>query len=73
MKKRKMLISIALVAIMLLNCIMPLFEVNAAENQEIKLNKNLYTAVKASLQKQGFEFESSDVTHKIILTDENHP
>lgn len=49
--KRKALISIALILIMLLNCIMPLFKVYAAEDEEIQLNLELYKAVKASISK----------------------
>ena len=52
--KRKMLISIALIIIMLLNCIMPVFAASAAEGGEIELNSKLYTAVKKSLEKQDF-------------------
>ncbi len=69
--KRKMLISIALIIIMLLNCIMPLFVVNAAEGGEIELNSKLYTAVKKSLEKQGISFVGNDITHSISITEEN--
>ena len=65
--KRKMLISIALILIMLLNCISPLFVVNAAEDNEIVLNSKLYKAVKSSLEQQDIDFESNDITHKLII------
>ena len=65
--KRKMLISIALITIMLLNCILPLFTVNAAEGEEIQLNSKLYYAVKSSLTTQGIVFTSDDITHTITL------
>jgi Leucine-rich repeat (LRR) protein len=68
--KRKMLISIALITIMLLNCIMPLFVVNATEGEEIQLNSKLYTAVKTSLNEHGISFTSNDITHTITISSE---
>ncbi len=65
--KRKMLISIALIMIMLLNCMMPIM-VNAVTGEEIQLNSNLYKAVKKSLTIQGIEFSADDVTHKLTLS-----
>ena len=67
--KRKMLISIALITIMLLNCVMPLFVVNAAEGEEIQLNSNLYKAVKASLDTQGIKVTATEVTHTLTLSE----
>ena len=69
--KRKMLISIALVVIMLLNCMMPLFVVTAAEGEGIQLNSKLYSAVKASLKDQKIPFTCNDITHTLTLTEEN--
>ena len=69
--RRKMLISIALIIIMLLNCIMPVFVVNAAEGGEIQLNSKLYTAVKKSLEKQGISFSCNDVTRTLTISEEN--
>lgn len=69
--KRKMLISIALVMIMLLNCMMPLFVVTAAEGEGIQLNSKLYSAVKASLLEQSIPFTCNDITHTLTLTEEN--
>ena len=69
--KRKMLISIALVAIMLLNCMMPLFVVTAAEGEGIQLNSKLYSAVKASLIEQKIPFTCDDITHTLTLSEEN--
>lgn len=66
--KRKTLISIALIMIMLLNCMMPLFVVNAAEGEEIQLNSKLYTAVKNNLTEQGKTFESNDITHTLTIS-----
>lgn len=68
--KRKMLISIALITVMLLNCMLPLFVVNAAEGEEIQLNSKLYVAVKASLEQQGISFECNDITHTLTLSSE---
>ena len=69
--KRKMLISIALVVIMLLNCMMPLFVVTAAEGEGIQLNSKLYNAVKASLIEQKIPFTCDDITHTLTLSEEN--
>lgn len=65
--KRKMLISIALIMIMLLNCMMPIL-VNAVEGEEIQLNSKLYNAVKTSLSTQGVTFSADDITHTITLS-----
>lgn len=67
--KRKMLISIALITIMLLNCILPLFVVNAAEGEEIQLNSKLYTAIVKSLETQGIAYNGSDVTHTLFMSE----
>ena len=67
--KRKMLISITLVTIMLLNCILPVFRVNAAESEEIVLNSKLYTAIMKSLKEQKIEADGDDVTHKLVLNE----
>ena len=61
--KRKMLISIALITIMLLNCIMPIMVHADVSGEEIQLNSKLYKTVKTSLQKQGIAFASDDITH----------
>ena len=68
--KRKTLISIALILIMLLNCIVPLFKVYAAEEKEIQLNKELYYAIKSYItDKAGAqikaEFNDNDLTIKV--------
>ena len=68
--KRKMLISITLLIVMLLNCIMPLFVVNAAETEaeEIQLNSKLFSAVVKSLEKQDFkDFTSNEITHTLTF------
>ena len=66
-----MLISIALIMIMLLNCMMPIFTVHAAEGEGIQLNSKLYSAVKASLKDQKIPFTCNDITHTLTLTEEN--
>ena len=70
--KRKMLISIALITIMLLNCMMPLLVVNAnmSGGEEIQLNSKLYKAIKSSLYQEGIVFESDDITHTITISPE---
>lgn len=69
--KRKTLISITLLLIMLLNCILPLFVVNAAaDGEEISLNSKLYAAVKSSLQDQGISFQANNVTHTLTISTE---
>ena len=67
--KRKTLISIALILIMLLNCILPLVKVNAAESKEIQLNAKLYNAIKSSLNAQKISAECSDLTRTIKIAD----
>lgn len=69
--KRKMLISIALITIMLLNCIMPIFSVYAETDEEIQLNSNLYKAVKSSLTTQGIPFTFDNITHTLTLSSES--
>lgn len=68
--KRKTLISITLLLIMLLNCIMPLFVVNAAGGEEIHFNTKLYAAIKTSLSEQGISYTANDVTHTLTLSPE---
>lgn len=65
--KRKMLISIALITIMLLNCMMPILA-NATEGEEIMLNSKLYYAVRESLEMQGITFSANDITYTLTLS-----
>lgn len=67
--KRKMLISIALITIMLLNCMMPLLVVNAATGGEITLNRKLYLAITKDLKKQGISFQGKDTTHTLTMSE----
>jgi len=70
--KRKMLISMALVIIMLLNCIMPVLVSNAGTTgEEIQLNSKLYFAVKASLTAQKIQYSADDITHTITISAAN--
>jgi len=66
--KRKMLISIALVLIMLLNCMMPLFRAYAVTGEEIQLNSKLYAAVKSQLTDRHIVYTADDITHTITIS-----
>ena len=66
--KRKMLISIALVLIMLLNCMMPLFRAYAVTGEEIQLNSKLYAAVKSQLSDRHIVYTADDITHTITIS-----
>ena len=69
--KRKMLISIALVFIMLLNCIMPLIPVHADVSEgDIVLNTKLYKAVKSELMAQNIPFTYNDTAKSISIEPE---
>ena len=69
--KRKMLISIALVFIMLLNCIMPLIPVHADVSEgAIVLNTKLYKAVKSELMENNIPFTYSDTEKSITIEPE---
>lgn len=70
--KRKMLISMALVLIMLLNCIMPtLVSYAGPTGEEIQLNSKLYYAVKATLVNQKISHTADDITHTITISAAN--
>ena len=71
--KRKMLISIALLTIMLLNCMMPLFMVYAAEGEGIQLNSTLFYAVVDAIDcvdNGDVAFEVNEGTHTIYISAE---
>ena len=71
--KRKMLISIALITIMLLNCMMPLFMVYAAEGEGIQLNSTLFYAVVDAIDcvdNGDVAFEVNEGTHTIYISAE---
>ena len=69
--ERKRLVSIALMIIMLLNCVLPVFAVdNAEQSNGIQLNLKLYTAIKADLTSQGVEFSSNDVNHTLYISED---
>ena len=71
MKKRKMLISIALITIMLLNCIMPLIPAYAdVSGDSIVLNTKLYKAIKNELIQQNVQFTYSDTEKSITIAPE---
>ena len=68
--KKKMLISIALIAIMLLNCIAPILKVAADTDSRITFEKNMYAALKEELQKQNITAIYNDAQRTIIINDE---
>ena len=70
--KRKMLISIALVLIMLLNCIMPLIPVHAdvSDDTAIVFNTKLYKALKNELMANNIPFTYSDTKKSIKVESE---
>ena len=66
--KGKMLISIALITIMLLNCIMPLIPAYAdVSGDSIVLNTKLYKAVKEELMAKNVQFTYSDTEKSITI------
>ena len=71
--KRKMLISIALITIMLLNCMMPIFTVHAAEGEGIQLNSTLFYAVVDAINCQengNVSYTIDEGTHTIYISAE---
>lgn len=71
--KRKMLITITLIFVMLLNCILPIAQVRAATSTtdvEITLNGNLYSAVKTNLQRQGIPAVYNDAQRTLTISQE---
>lgn len=71
--KRKMLITITLVCIMLLNCILPIAQVRAETSTTdvvITLNGNLYNAVKTNLQRNGIPAVYNDAQRTLTMTQE---
>ena len=73
--KRKMLISIALITIMLLNCMMPLLVVHAdvSDGEEIQLNSTLYYAVVNAIncvENNNVKYKVNEGTHTITISAE---
>ena len=70
--RKKMLISAALLVVMLLNCILPVFAEGQAVlgNGEIRFNPELYHALVDSLEKDGYQIVKDDIKLTIKLTDE---
>lgn len=68
--RKKMLISIAIISIMLLNCIAPLMKVAADTDVRIILESNLFAAVKAELQIKGINAIYNDAQRTIIINDD---
>lgn len=69
MKRRKMLIVITLVTIMLLNCFVPLMQVQAAtiEKTTMTFNTALYKGLKAYFQEVGIDAIYNDHNHTIKM------
>ena len=66
--RRKMLIVITLVAIMLLNCILPVVEVQAVTARtEMTFNATLYKGLKSYFQEVGINALYNDVTYTIKM------
>lgn len=68
--RKKMLISIALIVILLLNCIAPVLKVAADTDSAVILESNLYAAIKAELLKQGINAIYNDAQRTLIISDE---
>ena len=69
--RRKMLISIVLIFSILLQCVVPLFSVQASTGYSITLDSDeLYTAVKNSLTSQGISATYSSSENTITISEE---
>ncbi len=68
--RKKMLISIVVISIMLLNCIAPLLQVAAGTDVKILFEKNLFAALKEDLQKRGITAVYNDAQRTIIINDD---
>lgn len=68
--RKKMLISIVVISIMLLNCIAPILQVAAGTDVKVLFEKNLYEALKEDLQKRGITAVYNDAQRTIIINDD---
>ena len=68
--KKKMLISIAIISILLLNCIAPILKVAAGTDIRVMFEKNMYAAIKDELQRQGITAIYNDAQRTMIINDE---
>lgn len=68
--RKKMLISIVVISIMLLNCIAPLLRVSAGTDVKILFERNLYESLKEDLEKRGIEAVYNDAQRTIIINDD---
>lgn len=68
--RKKMLISIVVISIMLLNCIAPLLQVAAGTDVKVLFEKNLYESLKEDLQKRGITAVYNDAQRTIIINDD---
>ncbi len=67
--RRKVLLTIVLVIMILLQSVIPVTMVNAVSGVEITLNSNLYNAVKSQLEQKGITATYNDANHTIIISD----
>lgn len=68
--RKKMLISIVVISIILLNCIAPILQVAAGTDVKIIFEKNMYAAIKEELQNQGINAVYNDAQRTIIINDD---
>lgn len=68
--RKKMLISIVVISIILLNCIAPILQVSAGTDVKILFERNLYESLKEDLQKRGVEAIYNDAQRTIIINDD---
>ncbi len=68
--ERKMLIAAILVAIMVLNCVMPILTVGAATDVKVTFESNLYSALKDELLRQEIKVGYIDAQRTIVINDE---
>lgn len=70
--RRKCVITVALILLMLLQCVVPFGQVvNAATGEQITLSKELYNAVKTNLINQNVGATFNDESNTVTITDVN--
>ena len=66
---KKRIISILLVAILLINSILPVVQVSAVSNNVFEFNQTQYKAIKRSLKNSEIFFKSDDIAGTIEISD----
>ena len=66
---KKRIISILLVAILLINSILPVVQVSAVSNNVFEFNQTLYKAIKRSLKNSEIFFKADDIAGTIEISD----